>query len=57
MIQRHLAATRRLASRGLAAAFLLFAPGATGLAQETTGAPGAPDATTTIDGNYCLRPI
>lgn len=52
MIESHLATTRRLAPCGLVAACLLFALGTTGLAQQTTGTPGSPGATTTIDGKY-----
>jgi arylsulfatase len=47
-----LVTTRRLAPCGLVAASLLFALGTTGLAQQTTGTPGSPSATTTIDGRY-----
>jgi arylsulfatase len=52
MIESHLVTTRRLAPCGLVAASLLFALGTTGLAQQTTGTPGSPSATTTIDGRY-----
>ena len=37
----------------IAAPELAFAPA---LAQQTTGVPGAPDATTTIDGRYLPNP-
>src|SRR5262245_1561979 len=56
MIESHLATTRRLAPRGLVAASLLFALGTTGLGQQTTGTPGSPSATTTIDGKYLPNP-
>jgi arylsulfatase len=57
MIQRHLEVTpRRLAPRGLVTAFLLLALGATALAQQTTGVPGSPSATTTIEGNQLPPP-
>jgi arylsulfatase len=47
----------RLAAHALARAGLLLSLGtAAGLAQQTTGAPGAPDATTTIDGRYLPNP-
>jgi arylsulfatase len=45
------------ASRNLLAGCALLAlTGATAYAQETTGVPGAPDATTTIDGHYLPPP-
>jgi len=47
---------RRLAPGGLAITFLLFALGTDGLAQQTTGTPGSPGATTTIDGKYLPPP-
>jgi arylsulfatase len=47
---------RRFATCGLLAAFLQSALGATALAQQTTGVPGSPDATTTIDGRYLPAP-
>jgi arylsulfatase A-like enzyme len=47
-----LAAPRRL----LAAALLLPLAVATAHAQQTTGVPGSPSATTTIDGNYLPNP-
>src|SRR5262245_5625578 len=56
MIESHLATTRRLAPRGLIAVPLLVALGTTGLAQQTTGIPGSPGATTTIDGKYLPPP-
>src|SRR5262245_40553983 len=56
MIESHLAIPRRLALRGLVAASLLFALGTTGFAQQTTGTPGSPSATTTIDGKYLPNP-
>src|SRR5215472_3351033 len=56
MMERHLQVTRRLAPRGLATASLLLALGATALAQQTTGVPGSPEATTTITGNQ-LPPL
>jgi arylsulfatase len=47
----------RLAARGLVGASLLLSVGAVAaLAQQTSGAPGAPDATTTIDGRYLPNP-
>jgi arylsulfatase A-like enzyme len=55
-MERQLAVLRRLAPRGLAAVLLLLALGVTGLAQQTTGVPGSPSATTTIDGNYLPPP-
>jgi hypothetical protein len=55
-MERHLRVTRRLVSRGLAAASLLLALGATGSAQQTTGVPGSPEATTTIPGNQLPGP-
>ena len=46
-----------LARRGTVSAALVFALGVmTGHAQQTTGAPGSPDATTTIDGRYLPNP-
>jgi phosphate-selective porin len=56
MIQRHLAATLRLTSRGLVAVPLLLALGSTALAQQTTGTPGSPGAATTVDGRYLPAP-
>src|SRR5215510_2766571 len=47
-MERHLGAMRQLAPRRLAAIPLLFVPGTTGLAQQTTGVAGSPSATTTI---------
>src|SRR5262249_15318810 len=55
MIQRNLELTRWLAPFGLVAAFLLSL-GAPALAQRTTGTPGSPSATTTIDGTYLPPP-
>jgi arylsulfatase A-like enzyme len=55
MIQRHLEVTRRLAPCALVASSLLLALGATVLAQQT-GAPGSPEATTTIPGNQLPPP-
>jgi arylsulfatase len=47
----------RLAARALVGAYLLIGLGTTaGLTQQTTGAQGAPDATTTIDGRYLPNP-
>jgi hypothetical protein len=40
----------------LTAAYLLCALGTTSLAQQTTGTPGSPGATTTIDGKYLPPP-
>jgi arylsulfatase len=46
-----------IARRGAVGAALVFALGAaTGHAQQTTGAQGSPDATTTIDGRYLPNP-
>ena len=46
-----------LARRGAVSAALVFALGVmTGHAQQTTGAPGSPEATTTIDGRYLPNP-
>src|SRR5215471_2745074 len=56
MADRHLVVTRRLARRGLVAASLLLALATHGLAQQTTGVPGSPGATTTIDGKYLPPP-
>jgi arylsulfatase A-like enzyme len=47
---------RPVVTRGLAAISLLLALGATALAQQTTGTPGSPGATTTIDGKYLPPP-
>jgi hypothetical protein len=55
MIKRYLTVTRRLAPSALVTTSLLFALGTTSLAQQTTGVPGSPDATTTIDGRYRRR--
>ena len=51
MIERYFPVTRPLAPCGLVVVSLLFALGTTSLAQ-TSGAPGSPDATRTIDGRY-----
>src|SRR5262249_18315963 len=40
----------------LTVAYLLCALGTTSLAQQTTGTPGSPGATTTIDGKYLPPP-
>src|SRR5262245_9529636 len=56
MIERHLELTHRLASCGLVATSLLLAMGAPAAAQQTTGTPGTPNATTTIDGKYLPPP-
>ena len=48
--------TNRAVLRGLAGCALLIVTVATSYAQQTTGTPGAPDATTTIDGNYLPPP-
>src|SRR5215831_2764092 len=57
MSEAHFAVTRGLATRGLAAVSLLCALLATtGQAQQTTGVPGSPSATTTIDGKYLPPP-
>jgi arylsulfatase A-like enzyme len=56
MIERYLTVTLRFAPCALVTASLLFAPGTTSLAQQTTGVPGSPDATTTIDGRYLPPP-
>ena len=46
-----------MAQRALVCAALFFTLGTmTGHAQQTTGAPGSPDATTTIDGRYLPSP-
>src|SRR6478736_1582836 len=47
---------RAVLRRGLAGCALLIVTVATSYAQQTTGTPGAPDATTTIDGNYLPPP-
>ena len=47
----------RTVSRQLVAGCVLLAlVGATAQAQQTTGVPGSPDATTTIDGRYLPAP-
>src|SRR5262249_16054990 len=56
MIERHLGLTHRLASCALVVAFLLLALGAPALAQQTSGVPGSPQATTTIPGNQLPPP-
>jgi arylsulfatase len=56
MIVRHLQATHRLAACGLIAASLILALGATALAQQTSGVPGSPSATTTIGGQQLPPP-
>src|ERR1700753_1731194 len=45
-----------LCGTALTAAYLLCALGTTSLAQQTTGTPGSPSATTTIDGKYLPPP-
>ncbi|MBR0827049.1 arylsulfatase [Bradyrhizobium manausense] len=47
---------RLLCGTTLIAAYLLCALGTTSLAQQTTGTPGSPGATTTIDGKYLPPP-
>ena len=47
---------RAVLRRGLAGCALLVVTVATSYAQQTTGTPGAPDATTTIDGKYLPPP-
>jgi arylsulfatase A-like enzyme len=44
------------ASRLLTSFVLLVLAGSAAYAQQTTGTPGSPDATTTIDGNYLPPP-
>jgi len=56
MIKRHLQFAHRLAPCALIGASLLLGLAATALAQQTTGVPGSPDATTTIDGRYLPPP-
>jgi hypothetical protein len=56
MIKRHLQSTHPLAPCGLIAASLLLVLGVPALAQQTIGTPGAPNATTTIDGRYLPPP-
>src|SRR5215472_8408579 len=56
MTGSHFQGTRRLTASGLLAASFAFALGATASAQQTTGSPGSPDATTTIDGRYLPNP-
>jgi arylsulfatase len=56
MIERRLEVTHRLAPCGLVAASLLLVLGTTAFAQQTTGTPGSPSATTTIDGKYLPPP-
>jgi len=56
MTGSHFQGTSRLTASGLLAASFAFALGATASAQQTTGAPGSPDATTTIDGRYLPNP-
>jgi hypothetical protein len=48
--------TRAVLRGGLASCALLVLTVATSYAQQTTGTLGAPDATTTIDGNYLPPP-
>ena len=62
-VDRSKARTRSLDLRNLVlcvttltAAYLLCALGTTSLAQQTTGTPGSPAATTTIDGKYLPPP-
>ena len=43
-------------SAALLAAALLTLAAAPSFAQQTTGTPGSPDATTTIDGRYLPAP-
>ena len=47
---------RAVARGGLASCALLVLTVATSYAQQTTGTPGSPSATTTIDGNYLPNP-
>jgi arylsulfatase A-like enzyme len=47
--------SRRILLAGVTAC-LLWAPGTAGLAQQTTGTPGSPSATTTIDGKVLPPP-
>jgi arylsulfatase len=56
MIKRHLQFAHRLASRALIGASLLLGLAATALAQQTTGAPGSPNATTTIPDTQLPAP-
>ncbi len=54
MLQEHLRTSRCAPLAALFLMFLLAAVGAT--AQQTTGVPGSPSATTTIDGKYLPPP-
>jgi hypothetical protein len=56
MRKAHFPLDGRPVTRGLAAISSLLALGATALAQQTTGTPGSPGATTTIDGKYLPPP-
>lgn len=56
MSKEHLQLARRFVSSGLVSGFFLFAAGASALAQQTTGEPGSPSATTTIDGTQLPAP-
>jgi len=47
---------KHFALSGVLGATLILAFGATGHAQQATGAPGSPTATTTIDGRYLPAP-
>src|SRR5689334_16023991 len=56
MIERYLRVRRRLAPCGVITSAILFALGTSSLAQQVTGAPGSPGATTTIDGKQLPPP-
>src|SRR5262245_59176001 len=47
---------RSVAATLLSACSLLLLDASSVVAQQTTGVPGAPNATTTIDGNYIPNP-
>jgi len=46
----------RLLAAGILATIVFAVPGAPALGQQTTGTPGSPSATTTIDGRYIPAP-
>ena len=56
MIEKCSWTARQLVGSGLVTLGLLLAVPMTAIAQQTTGAPGSPDATRTIDGRYLPNP-
>jgi hypothetical protein len=56
MMEKHLQVMCPLALYGVVACSLLLPLGEIAVAQQTTGVPGSPDATTTIDGRYLPPP-